>query len=285
MLYKTINDSTTKMHLNIFSKVKPLAILCYFFFILACFGSCVSPKQIVYFQSNDTTTIVKLPKITPEISRIQANDILSITVGSLSTESNEILNFANINALTTSSFPGQAGANQGRQPLGYLVDITGFVELPFAGKINVLNLTLEEASQKIRNEIEKSLKNPAINIRFLNHKFSILGEVNHPATYNLVNDQTTLPEALAMAGDLTIYGERSNVLIIREKNGVRELSRINLLNRDVLNSPYYYIKNGDVIYIEPSKAKATYTDRSIQLVPVITSITTTILVLLNFILK
>lgn len=273
------------MHKVFFFQQRQFVLFIIFSIIFGVLQSCVSPKQIVYFQSTDSSSLVKLPVIKPEISRIQRDDILAITVGSLNPESNDILNFANVNALTTMSYPGQSGANQGRQPLGYLVDSSGHVEIPFVGKIKLLNLTLEEAANIIRIEVTKSLKTPAINVRFLNHKFSIFGEVTRPATYNLLDDHTTLPEALAMAGDLTIYGERSNVLIIRETNGVRQMARINLLKRDILNSPYYYIRNGDLIYIEPSKAKATYTDRSIQLVPVITSIATTFLVLLNFIVK
>lgn len=266
----------------IVKKLSKLPLLCAAF--LACYG-CVSPKQIVYFQSSDTTRLVQLPIIKPVVSRIQQNDILAITVGSFNQESNEILNFANINALTTTNFPGQQAGFPRNQPLGYLVDAQGYVEVPFVGRLKLTGLTLEEAANLVRIEVSKSLKEPAINVRFLNHKFSVLGEMNRPGTYNLLEDNITLPEALAMAGDLTIYGQRNNVMVIRETNGVREVARLNLLDRDVLNSPYYYIRNGDLIYVEPSKAKATFTDRSIQLVPVITSIATTFLVLLNLVLR
>lgn len=252
---------------------------------LTSFYGCVSTKQIVYFQATDSTQLVLLPPIRPVVARIQSNDILAITVGSLNQESNEILNFANINAITTTNFPGQQGGGQRGQPLGYLVDSSGHVEVPFVGRLKLAGLTLFEAANFVRIEVTKSLKDPAINVRFLNHKFSIMGEVNRPATYNLLEDNTTLPEALAMAGDLTIYGQRNNVMIVRETNGIREIGRVNLLNRDIFTSPYYYVRNGDLIYIEPSKAKVTYTDRGIQLVPIITSVATTFIVLLNFILK
>ncbi len=258
--------------------------------LLACafvsaFYGCVSPKQIVYFQSADTAQVTQLPQIKPVVARIQSNDILAITVGSFNQESNEILNFANINALTTTSFPNTQGGIGRGQPLGYLVDSSGHVEIPFVGRVKVIGLTLDQAGNLIRTEVSKSLKDPAVNVRFLNHKFSLLGEVNRPGTYNLLNDSTTLPEALAMAGDLTIYGQRTNVMLIRETENGRTMTRINLLNRDLFGSPYYYLRNGDVIYVEPSKAKATFTDRSVQLVPVITSITTTVIVLLNLLLR
>ncbi len=249
------------------------------------FYGCISTKQIVYFQSTDSTQLVQLPPIRPVVARIQPNDILAITVGSFNQESNEILNFANINALTTTSFPGQQNAAQRGQPLGYLVDSSGHVEIPFVGRLKLTGMTLDQAANLVRIEVSKSLKEPAINVRFLNHKFSVLGEVNRPSTYNLLEDNTTLPEALAMAGDLTIYGQRNNVMIVRETNGIREIGRINLLNRDLFNSPYYYVRNGDLIYIEPTKAKATFTDRSVQLVPIITSVATAFIVFLNLILR
>lgn len=258
--------------------------------LLACafvsaFYGCVSPKQIVYFQSADTSQVTQLPQLKPVVARIQFDDILAITVGSFNQESNQILNFPNINALTTTAFPGiQNNAMRG-QPLGYLVDSSGHVEIPFVGRVKVIGLTLDQAGNLIRTEVSKSLKDPAVNVRFLNHKFSLLGEVNRPGTYNLLDDHTSLPEALAMAGDLTIYGQRTNVMLIRETEKGRTMTRINLLNRDIFASPNYYLRNGDVIYVEPSKAKATFTDRSVQLVPIITSVATAIVVFLNVILK
>ncbi|WP_028524712.1 polysaccharide biosynthesis/export family protein [Runella limosa] len=256
-------------------------LLCAF---VSAFYGCVSPKQIVYFQSADTSQVTNLPQLKPVVTRIQSSDILAITVGSFNQESNEILNFANINALTTTSFPNTQAAMRG-QPLGYLVDSSGHVEIPFVGRVKVIGLTLDQAGNLVRAEVGKSLKEPAVNVRFLNHKFSLLGEVNRPGTYNLLDDHTTLPEALAMAGDLTIYGQRTNVMLIRETENGRTMTRINLLSREIFASPNYYLRNGDVIYVEPSKAKATYTDRSVQLVPIITSVATAIVVFLNVILK
>lgn len=247
--------------------------------------SCVNTPPIAYFQTKDSTRYRQLAKIKPEITRIQSSDILAITVGSLSQESNEILNFANINALTTTSFPGQQGGIQRNQPLGYLVDSSGHVEVPFIGRVMLRGLTLEEAASKVREEVEKSLKDPAINVRFLNHKFSILGEVNRPSTYNLLDDHTTLPEALAMAGDLTVYGNRKDVMIVREVNGIREVARVNLLTEEIFDSPYYYLRNGDLIYIEPIKAKATYNDQRVQLAPLYTSLATTAIVFLSLIVN
>lgn len=256
---------------------KKIFSFCFFVSTLIYLQSCITTPPIAYFQTSDSLRFQQLSKIQPKISRIQKSDILAITVGSLNEESNTILNFANVNALTTTTFPNIQLGQRG-QPLGYLVDSTGHVEVPFVGRVKLVGMTLEEAASVVRNEVEKSLKNPAVNVRFLNHKFSVLGEVNRPATYNLLDDRTTLPEALAMAGDLTVYGNRTNVMILRENNGIREIAKLNLLTQEVFNSPYYYLQNGDLIYIEPVKAKATYTEQKVQLAPIYTSIATTVIV-------
>lgn len=247
--------------------------------------SCVDTKKVVYFQSNNPQYPNYIETQLPKVSKIQTEDILAITVSSLNQESNEILNFQNINALTMSSFPGLQNNNQRGQPLGYRVDSSGNVVVPFIGKQFLKGLTLEEAGEKVRLEVEKYLKDPAVNISFLNHKFSVIGDVNRVGTFNLLDDRTTLPEALAMAGDLTIFGKRDSITIIRHSLGLREIGKVNLLTRDLFTSPYYYIQNGDVIYVEPTKGKVTNTDQRVQLVPIFTGIATTLVVLLNFILK
>ncbi|WP_435354434.1 polysaccharide biosynthesis/export family protein [Emticicia sp. SJ17W-69] len=265
-------------------KATKFILFCFLPLMLLHLQSCITTPPIAYFQSSDSLKFQQLLKIQPKTSRIQRNDILAITVGSLNKESNEIMNFANINPLTTTAYPNIQTGQRG-QPLGYLVDSTGHVEVPFVGRIKLLDMTLEEAANVVRTEVLKSLKDPAINVRFLNHKFSVLGEVNRPATYNLLDDRTTLPEALAMAGDLTVYGNRTNVMILRENNGIREVAKLNLLTQEVFNSPYYYLQNGDLIYIEPVKAKATYTEQKVQLAPIYTSIATTAIVFVTLLVN
>ncbi len=260
----------------------------YFLALLAVLSSCVNTSQFVYFQGGNSGSAypVYLESVTPVVSRISKDDILAITVSSLNEQSNEILNFQNINTLQMSTFPGQSvGAMGSRQPLGFRVDSTGNVVLPFVGRLNLDGLTLLQASDKIETEMQVYLKNPAVNVRFLNHKFSVLGEVNRVGTYNLLDDRTTLPEALAMAGDLTIYGKRDSVTVVRYSHGFREIGKVNLLNQSVFQSPFYYVQNGDVIYVEPIKGKVTNTEQRVQLVPIFTGIATTVAVLLNLVLK
>lgn len=269
-----------------FSQTKAQKILAFCFLVstLLYLQSCITTPSIAYFQSTDTTKFKILPKVKPTISRIQGNDILAITVGTLNQESNEILNFANVSSIKTTNFPGQTG-NTGGQPLGYLVDTLGFVDVPFIGKTKLLGLTLDEAAITVKTELIKLLKDPSVNVRFLNHKFSILGEVARPATYSLLDDYTTLPEALGMAGDLTSYGNREKIMVIREENGIRAITRINLLSQEIFNSPYYYIRNGDMIYIEPLKSKSTFNDQKVQLTPLYLSVASTVLVTLSLLIN
>ncbi len=266
-------------------KLGNLTIALLFLILASNLQSCITTQPIAYFQSSDSLKYKQLAKLSPKVTRIRTNDILAITVGSLNQESNEIMNFANINALTTSSFGGGQSSSSRGQPLGYLVDSLGNVEIPFVGKLKLAGMTLDEAGNAVRSQVEKSLKDPAINVRFLNHKFSILGEVSRPSTFNLLDDNTTLPEALAMAGDLGIYANRTNVTIIRENNGIREMAKINLLTQEIFNSPYYFLQNGDLIYVEPLKSKATFNDQRVQLTPFYTGIATTALVFLSFMLN
>ena len=232
--------------------------------------SCTTTKQTVYFQG-DTASYISLKTISPKSVRVQPEDILGITVSSLSEEANKMFELPISAGLRYTIYPGNIGGGQG-QPLGYQVDSLGLIEIPLVGRVKVSNLTNSEAADTLRRRLNAYLKEPTVNVRILNHKFTILGEITRPATYNILDNRTSLPEAIGMAGDLTIFGRRENVMIIRQENNKREQVRVNLLSRDVLNSPYYYLRNGDIIYIEPSRVRATYNDRTFQLLPIITSI-------------
>ena len=248
--------------------------------------SCRNMREIALFQSADSLTYKQIPRLQPEVARIQPNDILAITVSSMDQKSNEILNFANVNRLITTTYPGLNTGNQNGQPLGYMVDAVGQVEIPFIGPVNLNNKTLSEAAGVIRQMVDSSLvANPAVNVRFLNHKFSVLGEVGRPGTFNLLDDRTTLPEALAMAGDIGVFGNRQWVMLVRENQGNQDIVRLDLTRDDIFLSPYYFIRNGDVIYIEPLKEKATTTDRRVQLAPIVLSAVSTSIVILTFIIN
>jgi polysaccharide export outer membrane protein len=184
---------------------------------------------------------------------IQPDDILSVTVSSLNPESNVLFN--NV-ILPNTANSGQVIATT-KVNEGYLVDKAGFINFPVIGKVMLAGLTKEQAVEKMTNEIKVHVKSPIVNVRFLNFKVTVIGEVNKPNTFTIDTEKISVLEALGLAGDMTAYGKRENVLIIREQQGVRRTTRINLNNKDVLNSPYYYLQQNDIIYVEPSNREKT----------------------------
>jgi polysaccharide export outer membrane protein len=137
----------------------------------------------------------------------------------------------------------------------YLVDANGFIDFPVLGKIKVGGLTRSEALLLFQQKIAAYIKNPIVNLRIMNFKVSIQGEVTLPGTYPIASERVTLIEALSMAKDLTIYGKRDNILIIREINGVKSYNRVDITKADFINSPFYYLAQNDVVYVEPNKNK------------------------------
>ncbi|GGH56173.1 polysaccharide biosynthesis protein [Dyadobacter endophyticus] len=231
--------------------------------------SCVSPKSIVYFQGDSTRYYSQDIKQT-YVPKIQPSDILSIIVGSLNPEANEVFNTPNQFTTASTNYSNVGGARV--QPLGYLVDTDGQIEIPLIGKLKVGGLRTTDAADTIRIRLQNFLKEPSVIVRNLNFKVSVLGEVKQPAIYVIPDEKITLPEVLSLAGDLTIYGNRSNVMIVREENGKREYARLDLTSREVFNSPYYYLHKNDLVYVEPVKAKMLDTDSRIRTVPLIVTI-------------
>ena len=232
--------------------------------------SCVSPKTIVYFQG-DSSRYSSQEITQMYVPLIQPNDILSIVVGSLNAEANEVFNTPNLFTMASTNYSATGGGAK-VQPLGYLVDSDGSIEVPLVGKVKIGGLRTTDAADTIRTRLMSYLKEPSVIVRNLNFKISVLGEVKLPAVYVIPDEKITLPEVLSLAGDLTIYGNRSNVMIIREENGKREYARLDMTSREVFNSPYYYLHKNDVIYVEPVKSKMLDTDSRIRTVPLIATI-------------
>lgn len=251
--------------------LQPTIILIFIYIaMISGITSCVSPKSIVYFQGD--TLRNSSQQITQKyIPTIQPNDILSIIVGSLNAEANEVFNTPNLFTTASTNYSTMGGGAR-IQPLGYLVDSDGSIEIPLVGKVKIAGLRTTDAADTIRVRLLNFLKEPSVIVRNLNFKVSVLGEVRLPAVYVIPDEKITLPEVLSLAGDLTIYGNRNNVMIIREESGMRNYARLDLTSRDVFNSPYYYLHKNDVIYVEPVKAKMLDTDSRIRTVPLIATI-------------
>lgn len=220
--------------------------------VLLVFGllflqSCTSKKEILYLQNVDQ---YNHQEIAYGSSKIQPNDILNIIVGALVPE-------------TAIPYNVQVLGNGYNTTLdfiklqGYLVSTEGFIVFPVLGKIKVIDKTTGQIEQEIQQMLETGghLKEPTVGIRLLNAKVTVLGEVKNPGTYSFTEQNITLPQALGYAGDLTINGQRNDVLLITEEEGVRKVIHMDLTKADWFNSPHYYIRPNDFIVVNPNNAK------------------------------
>lgn len=235
--------------------------------ILAYLTSCGSREKLVYFSDlSDTATYKGAVMDVPE-PKIQSDDILGISVNTLSPETNALFNTGVLEAPDSRS---PSSGNVGRQ--GYLVDKDGFINFPVIGRIKLGGLTKEQARQKMVEEVSAYAKDPIINVRFQNFRITVVGEVRQPSTFTIPNEKINVIEALGMAGDMTNYGRRENVLVIREQEGERTMARLNLNNKEVFNSPYFYLKQNDVVYVEPLRIRDPGGERTMRIVTIVTSV-------------
>lgn len=157
-----------------------------------------------------------------------------------------------------SSIPNSNTPTQGQQTISgptYIVDSEGVIDFPVLGKLMTTGKTIVEFKDELRDRLKVYVKDPSVNIRFVNYKVTVLGEVNKPGQYSIPDGQSTLLNAVGLAGDLTMYGKRDNVLLVRNENGVVTKERINLMDANFIFSPYYHLKQGDVIYISANETK------------------------------
>lgn len=218
--------------------------------LLWVLASCASPKEVVYLQDVAPLTEQAIGKNYEVI--IHHDDLLAIMVNSQEPELALPFNMP----LVTYQIGAQNTPQQ--RVLGYLVDSEGFIDFPILGKIRAEGLTRMQLTALIKERLirEDLIKDPIITIQFLNFKISVMGEVAHPGSFTISGDRVTLLEALSMAGDLTIYGKRDRVAVIREFDGKRTIMFHDLRSADIFTSPYYYLQQNDIIYVEPNKAKA-----------------------------
>jgi polysaccharide export outer membrane protein len=212
-------------------------------------SSCTSRKNIAYYQNieqlNDQTQQTYEP-------RLQADDLLSIIVNSETPELTKPYNLYMPSGLERPDFVSVT-AQQRLQT--YLVDNQGYINFPVLGKLKLGGLTRAEAEGLLTDELKSSIKDVSISLRILNFKISVQGEVLRPAVHNITTERVTLPEALSMSGDLTIYGKRDNILIIREVDGKKSYNYVDITKSDFINSPFYYLSQNDLVYVEPNKTK------------------------------
>jgi polysaccharide export outer membrane protein len=220
------------------------------FLVVLLLFSCKSREEMVYYQNIDAMANVEQSN-TYEI-KIQPDDLLTIIVSADDPETAIPFNLSTISVPSA----GSVTAAQGQLTMqSYLVDAAGTIDFPVLGKLTVGGLSRTEIMQLLESKISKYIKNPIINIRVMNFKVSVQGEVMLPGIYPVSSDRITLIEAISKAGDLTIYGKRDNILIIREVNGVKSYNRVDITKAEFIHSPFYYLAQNDVVYVEPNKTR------------------------------
>ncbi|MCX6291624.1 MAG: polysaccharide biosynthesis/export family protein [Bacteroidetes bacterium] len=226
--------------------------------------SCVSQKKIVYFQQKSDTTNA-IPFDTTFITVIHPNDILNIFVTSTNIEASQYFNFSDRPELMASANPSSPGAN------GYLVDAYGFIQFPLVGAVKVGGLTSHAAHDTIVQLLSKYIGTPTVKLNIQNFKVTVLGEVNRPSIYYVSSEKMTLPDALSLAGDMTLYGNRENVMVIREENGKKSFQTVNFTSRDFFSSPYYNLHSNDIVYVEPIRGKKFQIENWYKILPIFLS--------------
>ena len=240
------------------------------------FLSC-SKRNLGYFSNyGQEKVITEEFSSTAKMPIIQPGDLLEITV----TDTNPIA-AAPFNRISGGN--GGAQASSSNSLGGYLVDENGIIDFPVIGRVKIGGVTKAEAKLNLTNLLTNYLGNPIVSIRYLNYRITVLGEVNKPNTFTVPSERINLIEALGMAGDLTVYGKRENIMIINESKGVRTVAHLDLNDKAILDSPYFYLQPNDIVYVEPvlaRKDQASLTRSNISLVLGVLSLAS--LVYLNF---
>lgn len=236
-------------------QINPLLLV---LLIVPVMFSCVNTRKAIYFDiQKDSIVPIAYQNSEPVITK---NDILSITVSSLSPEASALYNE-----------PNRGGPNV---PGGYLVNKDGFILFPVIGSIKAEGLTKEQLRDEITKQLadRKLLLDPIVSIRQTNYKITVLGEVAKPGVVTVPAEKISILEAIGFAGDLTLFSNRSNVLVIREQNNQREFKVLNLNSNDIFNSPYFYLKPNDVVYVQPTKTRVASASGTRQWLPTVISL-------------
>ncbi|MEM6319841.1 MAG: polysaccharide biosynthesis/export family protein [Bacteroidota bacterium] len=208
--------------------------------------NCVSHESLVSYTNGEALLVnAPMPIGNPRNIVIQSNDVLEIKV-----HSQDVLTAAPFNLVT----PGNVGVMNNPdlyQLNGYLVDEDGYIDFPILGKISLRGRTVKESKAYLLGRLEEYLKEPVVNIRFLNFRVTISGEINRPGSFPVYNERVTLPEIISLAGDFTPYANRSAVLVVRDENGKRTFATVDMSSSSFFVSDYYYLRENDLVYVEP----------------------------------
>jgi polysaccharide export outer membrane protein len=239
------------------------------------FSSCGNTRQFTYMQGSFDTA--RLSQITIADPIVQKGDLISIIVysdnpGATGLYNQPLVGGGNSSSVSSASGSGSGGSGSttgvnssiiSPNSPGYLVDMNGNIEFQGLGLLHIESLTKSQIKELLDSKLKDFLKNPYYNIRFLNSKFTILGEVGKPGIYSIPGDHINIFEALGLSGDLTFFAKRDDILIIRENKGKREFARMNILKPEIMASPYFYIQQNDILIIDQTRKKIAATDQTV----------------------
>lgn len=249
MLFKASSGSIK----NIRTTVLVLTIL--------VFSSCLSRKQTDYFQENSdkqANTVLQMNSLQDPV--VKSYDLINIQVMSVNPEAARFFNTVS-----------EAGTTGTGVPTSYMVDSVGEIEMPIIGKIKVAGMTTRDIRETLRVKLEKFLQNPTLQVYFASFNVTLLGEVKLPGLYNSKTEKLSVTDALGLAGDLTIYGDRKKVMLIRETDGKKIISNIDLTSRELFTSSNYYLRPGDIIYVPAGKGRLASADAFYRIAPLVIS--------------
>jgi polysaccharide export outer membrane protein len=251
-VYCTLKSNTVLLKLYMKTRINQLRPLALLLLIIPLASSCINSKKVIYFSNlNDTA-----------LGKFYTQDSIQQYVTSLNSSADAPFNQSSLPASPgegTGASMGAAGSTGGIR--GYLVDESGYIDFPFIGKLHVQGYTTAILRDTLEAKLGvQYLKMPSVNVHFTNFKITVLGEVTHPASYNITSERVSIIDAIGMAGDLAISGKRENILVVRETGGRREFARLDLNSSDIFKSPYYFLKQNDIVYVEPRKSKIQASD-------------------------
>lgn len=267
-------------------KIK-IALIFYLFCLLT---ACSVPKDITYFQNVKDYNNKQSAQANNYIPKICSGDLLTITVSSVDPTAVTPFNLPAVSYAkqTEQEFNGTKEISASQAMQTYTVDSEGNINFPVLGKINIGNMTKQDATKLLEDKISSFVTNPIVNIQIINFKVTVLGEVTQPGTFSVNSDRISILDALGLANDLTIYGNRKNVVLIRDLQGKKEMIHFDLTKTDLFASPYFYLQQNDVLYVEANNARkknAKYSQSEQFNVTLISAIISTISVISGIVIS
>ena len=252
------------------SKIQNIGL---FVIVVFFFFSCTISKNFKhYVYLADSIKASHLSVQQYQIPKLRIGDRLQITVTALNIQAAQAFN--------------QTYVNIGNLSNGYLINNSGNIQFPQIGNVKVEGLTTDSVEKVLETKLVEYLNNPVVTCNQINFNINIIGEISKPGIVTVPDGKMTIIEAIARSGDLTLYGKRENILVIREKDGKREFGRVDLTSNNVFNSPYYYLEQGDVVYVDVNENKLLGADilqqKRLNMVTLVISVITAILVLKNY---